>query len=86
MRQTVKLLGSVAVDSGMLRIGDPCYEIPFDEEVGSKGILEHILPIEDIPTSKAFDFATTWGDGIYDIIGIFENGKLARVVIELDML
>jgi hypothetical protein len=79
-----ELIARVAVDSGMLRIGDPCYEMPFEHEVGSKGELKHLGQVFDIPVSKAYDFATQLGDGIYDVYGIYQNDKLVSVMIDLE--
>lgn len=83
MKHEIKLIGSLAVDSGLLRIGDPFYEIAADDQTGPKGILEHLPVVDEIATSQAFDFATPFGDGIYDVIGVYEDGRLSRVVIEL---
>jgi hypothetical protein len=78
------MLARLAVDSGMLRIGDPCYEMPYDAEVGEKGTLDHLGTVFGYPVSQAFDFPTVFGDGIYNVFGMYKDDIMVSVVIELE--
>jgi len=78
-----KILARLAVDSGMLRIGDPSYETAFDTEVGEKGELDHLPKLLGIPVSQALDIPTSFGDGIYRVIGDYDESGLIGVYIDL---
>jgi len=78
-----KLIARLAVDSGVLRIGDPCYEVPNDASTGEKGELEHLGKLLGVPVSQALDLPTTYGDGIYAVIGHYNGHELIGLYIDL---
>lgn len=85
-------IGVVGVDSGQLMICDPCY-------IGSQKSLSDYERICDLTLSPRgygqinYDmghdgagvvFGTLYGDGVYPVIGTFEDGKLVKIEVELD--
>jgi len=93
-----KLIGQVGVDSGLIWIGDPCYVIHEDNLPSTlgkdwPGFCDELG--EEF--TKAFDFpegyeglgictATTYGDGVYNVIGLFKPGnkRPSCVVVDFD--
>jgi hypothetical protein len=79
-----KLIARLAVDSGMLRFGDPCYEMPYATEPGAKGELAHLGKVSGVAVSQALDLPTILGDGIYAVIGNYDGDNLIGVYIDLE--
>jgi hypothetical protein len=77
-----RIIGRIAVDSGLVRIGDPCYEIPYDAEAGNKGQLRHLQELDNIGVFQALDLPSL-GDGVFDVYGIYAGDDLVQIVIDL---
>lgn len=84
-KYTAKILGFIAVDSGLIWVGDPCYVLHADKLPKSLGEnwvnFCNILGTKD---SKQFEFdtkinglavvsSTLHGDGYYPVMGYFEK-------------
>jgi hypothetical protein len=77
-----RLIGRIAIDSGLVRIGDPCYEIPYDSQAGEKGELKHLGKLDNIGVVQALDLPSPIGDGVFDVYGIYEDDYLVQIVID----
>lgn len=89
MGTVTRLLGYADVDSGQLCVVDPCYVLedgPYNElidqwDYNDKGQVS-------VPLKKGYatgvNFNTAWGDGSYPVFGEIEDGRVVRVIIEMD--
>lgn len=86
------LLGYLAVDSGTIMIGDPCYTLPNDGSCRTKEAKNWLKFVEATreAISEPFGKDTALvlnnfgGDGRFPVYGIYRNGMIAEVHIVLD--
>lgn len=88
-----RLLGYADVDSGQLCVVDPCYVLEDDKytELIDQWNDMRIPGAErqlSVPVKKGYatgvNFNTAWGDGSYPVFGEIEDGRVVRVIIEMD--
>lgn len=93
-----ELLGKIGVDAGIVWIGDPCYVLHKTgkekkelEEVIGKNWNEFCNKLDGEATEFPFShgnpglgvcISSAYGDGYYPVYGEYEDGVLARVVID----
>ncbi|MFA0889240.1 MAG: hypothetical protein ACC613_09155 [Synergistales bacterium] len=89
------LLGHVSVDSGQLILVDPCYlkdwkDGPFDLNLKADNHYAECclasLSVKgggQVFNNLAVCFSTGWGDGVYPVYGIREDGRIVKVEIEM---
>jgi hypothetical protein len=93
---TPKVIGHVAVDSGLVWIGDPCYILHSDDPQHSIGRSwgEFCDTIKD-STEHNFEFnrggaglgvvsSTKHGDGFYPVIGLYDGESKTPSAIIID--
>lgn len=86
-----KLLGYADVDSGQLCVVDPCYVLDDEKYTAlinqwdySPGATDqHSVPLK-YNYATGVNFNTAWGDGSYPVYGEIEEGRVVRVIIEMD--
>lgn len=93
MAKVTRLLGYADVDSGQLCVVDPCYVLDDDrytnliDQWDSSGAMskdgKYAVPLRS-NYAKGVNFSTAWGDGSYPVFGEIEDGRVVRVIIELD--
>lgn len=85
------LLGYADVDSGQLCVVDPCYVLDEEHyttlidqwEYESSAKEQHSVPLKS-NYATGVNFHTAWGDGSYAVYGEIEDGRVMRVIIEMD--
>lgn len=97
--KTVKVIGYVTVYSGLVWMGDPCNVIHPNNKVQEFGNEWDDFTDKFFATEKegATQFmadngldhvgvcaATTHGDGVYPVYGIYKNDELSATVIDFD--
>lgn len=86
-----KLLGYADVDSGQLCVVDPCYVLDDERyralieqwDDKAEGGRQHSVPLK-YHYATGVNFNTAWGDGSYAVYGEIEDGRVVRVIIEMD--
>lgn len=88
-----ELLGYADVDSGQLCVVDPCYVLDDErytalidqwDTTGAKSKDgKHAVPLRS-NYATGVNFNTAWGDGSYAVYGEIEDGRVVRVIIEMD--
>lgn len=86
-------LGSFGVDSGTIMIIDPCYLKSLDQHHGTGAEIhkEMTASLDSRPHGAGdmglgFVTGTLWGDGHYDVYGMFnDEGRIDHIVIPLDI-
>jgi len=84
---TPRIIGHIGVDAGIVWIGDPCYILHIDNlsSTVGKDWGEFCALLGNNPT-KSFNYemgheglgvctSTKYGDGVYSVIGFFEEGS-----------
>lgn len=91
-------IGNVAVDSGSLMIGDPCYlddDEDWNEELYEKCICgdlcnseEGHIEINEMCLNQAVAFSSGFGDGIYEVKALIKNygKKLGKRIKEVKII
>lgn len=94
---TIKKIGEISVDAGVVWIGDPCYV--FHQEKPPKAIGNSWSEFCDIIFNNGFEdsmqfnydgghpglgvlVSSGYGDGVYDVMAEIENGTVRRVWID----
>lgn len=80
-------IGYITVDSGTIQVGDPCYNVNYDEIVedlvknGNKPLkVQHKKGVE----GKSIIVGTAFGDGIFPVyIKYDKNGLPYQLIVEL---
>jgi len=96
----LRLVGSIAVDSGQAMVGDPCYLDGWNTNEGDEWNLEgkigdysyHGASATTLATNagelgigKAIVFNTGYGDGYYPVyIQLNDDGRVSKVVIDFE--
>ena len=85
------LLGYADVDSGHLCVVDPCYVLEddkYNELIDQWDYTPGAKPQYSVPLKHNYatgvNFNTAWGDGSYAVYGEIEDGRVVRVIIEMD--
>ena len=86
-----RVIGVIEVDSGTVLVGDPTYALP-DAERGRPGI-DYSAVLADVEShgrrlggEPVVLLANFGGDGLYRVIGEFEEGEFLRAIIEFEPL
>lgn len=91
MNKTVRI-GTVGVDSGMIRIIDPCYQpdetyldrldngrFPTREQIGSP------VSCEPLGIELGLDIGSFGGDGVYPVFALVDpDGMVLRVIVHFN--
>jgi hypothetical protein len=95
--ETTRVIGHLGVDAGMMYLGDPCYIVGSDSQIGKKirgewdAFLDHYIKDEDYPVWKIEDrgpgalglvVTSGWGDGVYEVRATFNpEGRVKSMTI-----
>ena len=78
---TTEIIGYIGVDSGCIVIGDAAIS-DIAQETGPFHEMKQIKA--DAPVAQGFVLPTLFGDGIYAVLGHYEDDNLVAVTIELE--
>lgn len=86
MKRDSRQIGVVAVDSGTVLVGDPCYWLvneEYDREVCKpKFDTSREVKFERGHEGKGVIVSSGYGDGCYPVIATFKNGKVKELRIK----
>lgn len=90
MRRTVKI-GEVAVDAGIVLVGDPCYHWEekdnLKQQIGTSWDA-FCAATEECQLYQSFDrlgvVVSTGGDGVFPVYAEIENGRVRSVTIQFE--
>lgn len=84
-------IGAVAVDAGVVMIGDPCYHYNDVSEASDWPAFCDALtgvtgttPVEPLGPGLGIVVETPWGDGTYPVVGMYRHDRLVGVAVLFD--
>lgn len=93
---TCEHVGDVAVDSGLITVGDPCYlaehadllaegadRLPPEGERARR--LDFATGSPDAPKGMAGLIVPTWGDHVFPVFVEYDGAEPVRIIVDLDV-
>jgi hypothetical protein len=86
-----KKIGEIGVDAGIVMVGDPCYRYDNPTPAANDwssfcAELSHNSGIAGEPLGEGNGFVvhTTYGDGTYPVVGIYDGDTLVGITVMFD--
>ena len=93
-KTATEYIGSITVDSGIVQLGDPCYDAQLPSNITDAEVTDGVFyatqereggAYDDFPAAIAVQ--SGWGDGIYDVFikRCKETGRVLELKIKFDL-